>query len=60
VIARLLPRAKTTINRAHCRVGKVAFKRSTAAKTNRVLAVSPKPGSHLKNGAKVALTVGRA
>jgi alpha-tubulin suppressor-like RCC1 family protein len=60
VIAKLLPKAKTAINKAHCRVGNVAYKRSTAAKTNRVLIESPKPGSHLKNGAKVALTVGRA
>jgi alpha-tubulin suppressor-like RCC1 family protein len=59
VIAKLLPNAKTAIRKAHCSVGKVAYKRSPKAKRNRVMAESPKRGTHLKSGAKVTLTVGR-
>jgi alpha-tubulin suppressor-like RCC1 family protein len=59
VIGKLLPKATTAIKQSHCRVGEIAYKRSKTEK-NRVLAESPNPGKHLKNGAKVKLTVGRA
>jgi subtilisin family serine protease len=59
VLGQLLPRAKTKIKKAHCRVGKVTYVVSSKRKKSRVLAQKPKPRSKLRNGAKVKLTVGR-
>jgi hypothetical protein len=59
VVGKQLGTAKTKIKNAHCRVGRITYKRSTKAKRNRVLSEAPKPGKRLKNGTKVALTVGR-
>jgi hypothetical protein len=59
VVGKLLPTAKTRIRRAHCRVGKVSFKASANRKRNRVLFERPRPGTRLRNGARVSLVVGR-
>jgi beta-lactam-binding protein with PASTA domain len=59
VVGRLLPKAKTRIRAAHCRVGTVTYKVSSTKKKNRVLSETPAPGRRLKNGAKVNLRVGR-
>jgi hypothetical protein len=50
--------AKIAIRRAHCTVGEVKKVKSTRRHRNRVLSQSPKPGAHLRKGAKVSLTVG--
>jgi beta-lactam-binding protein with PASTA domain len=50
--------AKIVIRKAHCSVGKVKKVKSTRKHRNRVLSQHPKPGTHLRNGAKIALTVG--
>jgi uncharacterized repeat protein (TIGR01451 family) len=54
-----LKKAKARITRAHCRVGRVTKKRSSARKKGKVLAQKPKPGKRLAPGARVNLTVGR-
>jgi hypothetical protein len=50
--------AKKAIRKAHCRVGKVRHVKSTKKYRGRVISQSPKPGKHLRRGAKVALKVG--
>lgn len=50
--------AKIALRRAHCRVGKVTHVKSTRKHKNRVISQSPRPGTHLKKGAEVALKVG--
>jgi hypothetical protein len=50
--------AKIAIRKAHCRVGKVRHVKSTRRHRNRVISQSPKPGTHLKRGAKVSFTIG--
>ena len=59
VVGRKLAAAKTRIRRAHCSVGKITRKRTAKAKRGKVIAQSPKPGRHLRNLAKIKLTVGR-
>ena len=59
VIGQLLPRAKTRIRNAHCRVGAITYAVSTARKKNRVLSQTPASGRRLKNGARVSVRVGR-
>jgi beta-lactam-binding protein with PASTA domain len=55
----LLPKAKTRIRNAHCRVGTVTYKVSSRKKKNRVLSETPAPGRRLKNGTRINLRVGR-
>jgi beta-lactam-binding protein with PASTA domain len=50
--------AKIAIRKAHCSVGKVTKVKSTRKHRNRVLSQNPRPGTHLKKGAKVSLKVG--
>lgn len=50
--------AKIAIRKAHCRVGKVTHVKSTRRHRNRVLSQHPQPGTHLRKGARVSLTVG--
>jgi len=59
VVGKPLAKARTTIRRAHCRVGRVRYKRAPLKKRGRVLAQSPRPGRRLANGARVSLVVGR-
>jgi len=54
-----LARAKTSIRKHHCRVGKITRKTASPRKRNHVLAQSPRPGRRLANGHKVNLTVGK-
>jgi hypothetical protein len=54
-----LSKAKARITRAHCRVGKVTKKPSSARKKGKVLSQKPKPGKRLAPGARVSVTVGR-
>jgi len=58
VIGKLLPKAKTSIAKAHCRVGAVRKKPSVLKKKGRVLAQQPKAGKELRNRARVNVTVG--
>jgi beta-lactam-binding protein with PASTA domain len=50
--------AKIALRKAHCRVGKVTHKKSTRKHRSRVLSQRPRPGTHLRKGARVALTIG--
>ena len=59
VIGKLLPKAKASIARAHCRVGTVTKRRSTLKEKGRVLAQQPQAGKKLENGGRVNLTVGQ-
>jgi len=59
VVGLTLARAKTRIRKAHCVIGKITRKASSARKKNRVLAQSPRPGRKLASGGRVRLTVGR-
>ena len=59
VVGRTLGRAATMILRAHCRVGRVARRRSVRRRRGKVLAQSPRAGTALVLGARVKLVVGR-
>jgi Tol biopolymer transport system component len=59
VVGRPLAKAKRLIKAAHCRVGKISYRRSTRAKKGRVLSQKPKPRTHRPVGARVSLVVGR-
>lgn len=59
VVGLSLPKAKTRIRSHHCSVGRVTRKFSTLRKQGKVLAQAPKPGKHLRRGAKVNLIVGK-
>jgi hypothetical protein len=50
--------AKIALRKAHCRVGTVTHVKSTRKHRNRVLAQHPRPGTHLRKGSRVKLTVG--
>jgi beta-lactam-binding protein with PASTA domain len=58
VLGELLPKAKTTIARAHCRLGTVT-RVASRKKKNTVVGESPRPGKRLKKGTKVNLKVSR-
>jgi uncharacterized delta-60 repeat protein len=55
-----LGRAKASIRKANCAVGKITRKPSKRAKRGRVLSQSPRAGSELRNGARVNLGVGKS
>jgi beta-lactam-binding protein with PASTA domain len=59
VVGKTLATARTAITKAHCKVGKVTRKTSSAKKKGKVIGQTPKAGKTLKNGAKVNLTVGK-
>lgn len=59
VVGSTLAAAKAAITRGHCRTGKVTRSYSRTMRKGRVLAQRPAPGSHLANGARVALVVSR-
>lgn len=58
VVGLVLPRARRSVLRAHCRVGAVTPRASSARKNGRVLAQSPRPGRRFPTGHRVSLVVG--
>jgi beta-lactam-binding protein with PASTA domain len=59
VVGKKLAAARARIRGAHCAVGKITRKHAAKAKRGKVIAQSPTPGRHLRNLAKIKLTVGR-
>jgi beta-lactam-binding protein with PASTA domain len=59
VVGKALGTAKTRIKHAHCTVGKITRKHSSARKKGKVVAQSPRAGRRLANHAKVNLVVGK-
>jgi PASTA domain/Divergent InlB B-repeat domain len=59
VKGKALGRAKRAISRRHCKVGRIKRAYSTHVKTGLVISQSPAAGRHLKNGAKIKLTLSR-
>jgi beta-lactam-binding protein with PASTA domain len=59
VVGKALGTAKTRIKHAHCRVGKITRKHSSARKKGKVIGQSPRAGRRLANRAKVNLVVGK-
>jgi hypothetical protein len=59
VIGKTLAAANRRIRSHHCSVGKVTKVKSSPTNKGRVISESPKAGQHLKNGAKIALKLGR-
>jgi beta-lactam-binding protein with PASTA domain len=59
VVGKSLAKARVAITRAHCKVGTVSRKASSASKKGKVIGQSPKARKKLRNGAKVNLTVGK-
>jgi PASTA domain len=53
------PAAKRAIESTHCRVGKVTRVRASRAQKNHVISQKPKPGTRLKHGAEVNLTISK-
>jgi beta-lactam-binding protein with PASTA domain len=58
VVGKKLAKAKAAITDAHCKVGKVTKKKSSA-KPGRVLSEKPNPGAVRAGGSKVALVVSK-
>jgi hypothetical protein len=54
-----LKAAKRAIRARHCGVGKIAYAASSKVKKGRVISQKPRPGKHLKRGAKVRLVVSK-
>jgi hypothetical protein len=54
-----LAAAKRSIKSHHCSVGKITKVSSSPKNKGHVISQSPKPGKHLRKGAKVALKVGK-
>jgi len=59
VVGLTLKKARTTLLKAHCRLGKVKKKASSPKRNGRVLSQRPKPGKTLASGARVSVTVGK-
>ena len=59
VVGKKLAAARARVRSAHCAVGKITRKHTRKAKRGKVIAQSPAPGRHLRNLAKIKLTVGR-
>jgi hypothetical protein len=59
VTGKTLAAAKRALKAHSCRIGKVKQAFSSKVKKGRVVAQKPKPGKHLRHGAKVALTVSK-
>jgi beta-lactam-binding protein with PASTA domain len=59
VLGLSLSKAKTRILKANCKTGKLVRRASTLKQKGRVIAQRPKPGTRLKNGGKVNLTLGK-
>jgi hypothetical protein len=54
-----LKAAKRALRKAHCKAGKITRKHSEVVKKGRVISQRPKPGKHLKKGAKVKLVISK-
>jgi hypothetical protein len=54
-----LAAAKTALRKHRCGVGKITKVKSSRRNRGRVISEKPKPGKHLRKGAKVALRVGK-
>jgi hypothetical protein len=54
-----LARAKVSIRRSHCSLGKISWRYSVRARRGRVIAQRPAPGRLLPNKARVSLVVSR-
>ena len=52
-----LPKAKTKLRKAHCRIGPI--RRARSPKVGRVIRQSPAPGAVRAKGFKIRLVVGR-
>ena len=59
VVGKSLAKARAAITKAHCKVGKITRRVSSARKRGKVVGQSPKAGKRLRNGAKVNLAVGK-
>jgi beta-lactam-binding protein with PASTA domain len=59
VKGKTLAAARKAIGRGHCAVGKVRLAYSAKVKRGRVVSQKPAPGTRLRKGAKVNLTVSR-
>jgi hypothetical protein len=59
VVGKSLANARAAITRAHCKVGSITRRHSSARKRGKVVGQSPAAGRRLRNGAKVNLTVGK-
>jgi hypothetical protein len=59
VLGKRLKAAKHAIKAAGFRVGKITFRFSAKAKKGRVISQKPKPGKHLKRGARVNMVVSK-
>jgi serine/threonine-protein kinase len=51
--------ARHALTRAHCKVGVITKKYSTAVMKGRVVSQKPKPGRHQRVGAKVDMALSR-
>lgn len=54
-----LAAAKAEVRRANCSVGKITRKKSARRHRGHVLSESPRAGSRVTAGTKIALTVGK-
>jgi thermitase len=59
VVGKKLGKARTTIKNRHCKLGRVAYVKSTKKKRGKVVRESPAPGKRLGYKAKVRLWIGR-
>ena len=59
VIGKTLKAAKSAIAKAHCRVGRIAYKVSSKKKKGRVLSQRPRPNAQLRSGGRVRVVVSK-
>jgi len=59
VVGQKLPAARAKLRARHCRVGKVAYVKSTKKRKGKVVLEKPRRGRRLGNNAKVNLWIGR-
>ena len=59
VVGERLAKARRALRTAHCGVGKVSRRHATPRRRGRVLSQRPAAGTRLREGAPVALVVGR-
>jgi beta-lactam-binding protein with PASTA domain len=59
VIGLTVGKARSKLARAHCRLGRVTHRASSARKKGKVLAQTPVPRKKLRAGAKINVTVGK-
>jgi hypothetical protein len=59
VRGRTLKQAKSRIQRAHCKPGRVARAYSRSVRRGRVISQTPRPGARMKQGARVSIVVSK-